>query len=56
MWQLPHLFWKIIFPSWADILIKEKIKKEANNNKRFGAKDFSGIIEAVDLKNVDKIS
>ena len=29
---------------------------EANSNKRFGAKDFSGIIEAIDLKNVDKIS
>ena len=38
------------------MFVKEKTKKAVSNNRRFGAKDFSGIIEAIDLKNVDKIS
>jgi hypothetical protein len=36
--------------SWAFVFIKEKIKRAVRINKRFGAKDFSGIIEALIYK------
>ena len=50
MWQLAHLAVKIALPSWALLFIKEKTKRMVSINKRFGAKDFSGIIEALIYK------
>src|SRR5688572_6400087 len=49
IWQLAHLALKTVLPSCAETFIKQKMKKEAKSNKRFGAKDFSGIIETIDL-------
>jgi len=55
IWQLAHLAWKIALPSWALIFIAEKTKNDTSSNKLLEEKDFSGIIAAVVLKNVDKI-
>jgi hypothetical protein len=55
MWQLAHLAWKIALPSWALIFIAEKTKNDTSSNKLLEEKDFSVIIAAVVLKNVDKI-
>jgi hypothetical protein len=48
------LFAKRALPSCALILVTEITKNNRHSTAFFGALKISGIIEAIDLKNVDK--